>query len=64
MIHIGFQKTLTTLCGKPVARRWWVEARHVEHGRYGPLLVFRVVEPVGATCKRCLQLRAPEKEES
>ena len=56
MIHIGDQKTKTTLCGKPVARRWWVDAPHYRYG-IGPgnLRVFEFVRPVGSTCKMCIE---------
>ena len=54
MIHIGKRTTLTTLCGKPVKRRWWVEAAHVRVGTIGPLTVGQRVEPEGADCKQCL----------
>lgn len=55
MIHIGKRSWLKTLCGKPKARRWWVETKHVETGRIGPLGVFRVVKPDGATCPGCIR---------
>lgn len=54
MIHIGKRSTLTTLCGKPVARRWWVEVAHMEFGTIGKFVVGRWVMPDGATCKHCL----------
>lgn len=56
MIHVGRRKTLRTLCGKPVARRWWVEAPHWEGG-VGPggLLVRRWVNANrSASCPECL----------
>lgn len=53
--HIGRRTTLRTSCGKSVARRWWVEAEHVETGRIGPLGVYRTVKPDGATCKTCIK---------
>ena len=54
MIHIGKRTTKQTLCGKPVARRWWVEAAHTEYSTIGPLVVAQHVEPQGATCKQCI----------
>ena len=42
MIHIGKRTTKQTLCGKPVARRWWVEAAHTEYSMIGRLVVAQV----------------------
>jgi hypothetical protein len=55
MIHIGRARTKRTRCGKPVARRWWVEDVHRRHG-VGPgyLQVYEDVRPEGATCPECL----------
>lgn len=55
LIHAGSTTTMKTLCGKPVARRWWVESRRWEHGRIGNLSVFREVK---ASCHAC-QKRMP-----
>lgn len=59
MIHIGKRTTLQTLCGKSVARRWWVEAKHTKVGHIGSLTVVERVEPYGVTCKKCLKQSAP-----
>lgn len=53
MIHIGRSETKTTLCGKPVARRWWVEAAHRRYGEVAGLRVYEDVKPTGVTCAMC-----------
>ncbi len=64
MIHIGNPTTLMTLCGKPVARRWWVDAEH----NTGHVVTVRCGErrarvgPFGATCKECLKFTATPEE--
>lgn len=55
MIHIGRSETKTTLCGKSVARRWWVEAAHRRYGKIAGLHVYEDVKPEGATCKACIK---------
>jgi hypothetical protein len=55
VIHLGDRKTLTTACGKPVARRWWQEKEHLEGGKLGPLTVARVVKPDLVDCPACLK---------
>lgn len=54
MIHIGQSSTKKTLCGKPVARRWWVEAAHRRYST-GPagLRLFEDVKPTGYDCPEC-----------
>lgn len=54
MIHIGRSSTKMTLCGRPVARRWWVEDTHRRYGAGpGNLITFEDVKPSGYDCPQC-----------
>lgn len=56
MTHFGSRATGKTACGKPLARRWWVERKTVEHGAIGRLGVYRIV--MGESdCPKCTKAR-------
>lgn len=57
MIHFGNPKTGKTACGKPLARRWWVEPVRIEYGVLaGVLRVMREIRGQ-ASCPECLRAR-------
>lgn len=58
MIHVGKQETLKTLCGKPVARRWWIEDDHVEYGNHAGVPTYREIKvrEEAVDCPKCLEV--------
>lgn len=64
-IHVGNRKTLKTMCGKPVARRWWVEHFRIElrHGVEVRAWKATTLDTNCAGCRRAMTARRQGSEE-